>query len=48
VGDPLSGTQAPPIVMPNGFTYHLQELVFFCWFFGALPLPKRARKVSKM
>ena len=34
VGDPLSGTNAPPIVMPNGFTYHLQELAFFSWFFG--------------
>ena len=35
VGDPLTGTDAPPIVMPNGFTYHLQELAFFSWFFGA-------------
>lgn len=35
VGDPLSGTGAPPIVMSNGFTYHLQELAFFSWFFGA-------------
>jgi hypothetical protein len=35
VGDPLSGTDAPPIVMSNGFTYHLQELAFFSWFFGA-------------
>lgn len=35
VGDPLSGTEAPPIVMPNGFTYHLQELAFFSWFYGA-------------
>jgi hypothetical protein len=35
VGDPLSGIDAPPIVMPNGFTYHLQELAFFSWFFGA-------------
>ncbi len=34
VGDPLTGTNAPPIVMPNGFTYHLQELAFFSWFFG--------------
>jgi len=33
VGDPLSGTEAPRIVMPNGFTYHLQELAFFSWFF---------------
>jgi hypothetical protein len=35
VGDPLTGTGAPPVVMPNGFTYHLQELAFFSWFYGA-------------
>lgn len=36
VGDPLSGTLAPPIFNPkNGFTYHPQELVFFSWFYGA-------------
>ncbi len=36
VGDPLSGTLAPPIYNPkNGFTYHPQELVFFSWFYGA-------------
>ncbi len=35
VGDPLSGTDIPAITMPNGFTYHLQELAFFSWFFGA-------------
>jgi hypothetical protein len=35
VGDPLSGTTAPPIVMSNGFTYHLQELAFFSWFFDS-------------
>jgi hypothetical protein len=35
VGDPLSGTQAPRIRMPNGYTYHMQELAFFSWFFGA-------------
>jgi hypothetical protein len=34
VGDPLSGTEYPPIAMPNGFTYHLQELAFVSWFFG--------------
>jgi hypothetical protein len=26
--------EAPRVVMPNGFTYHLQELAFFSWFFG--------------
>ena len=35
VGDPLTGTNMPPITMPNGFTYHLQEMAFFSWFYGA-------------
>lgn len=35
VGDPLSGTDNPLIAMPNGFNYHLQELAFFSWFYGA-------------
>jgi hypothetical protein len=35
VGDPLSGTEAPRIVMLNGFTYHLQELAFFSWFYNS-------------
>jgi hypothetical protein len=35
VGDPLTGTQSLRIAMPNGFTYHLQEMAFFSWFFGA-------------
>jgi hypothetical protein len=35
VGDPLTDTLVPPVVMPNGFTYHLQELAFFSWFYGA-------------
>jgi hypothetical protein len=35
VGDPLSGTDLAPVTMPNGFTYHLQELAFFSWFYGA-------------
>jgi hypothetical protein len=34
VGDPLTGMNAGSVVMPNGFTYHLQELAFFSWFFG--------------
>ena len=34
VGDPLTGSEAPRIVGKNGFTYHLQELAFFSWFFG--------------
>jgi hypothetical protein len=33
-GDPLSGTLIPPVLMPNGFTYHLQDLgPYFSWFF---------------
>jgi hypothetical protein len=35
VGDPLTGSEAPRIAMPNGYTYHLQELAFFSWFYGA-------------
>jgi hypothetical protein len=35
VGDPLTGTNIPDVTMPNGFSYHLQELVFFSWFYGA-------------
>jgi hypothetical protein len=35
VGDPLSGTDLTPVKMPNGFTYNLQELAFFSWFYGA-------------
>jgi hypothetical protein len=37
VGDPLSGTLLPPVKMPNGFSYHLQELAFFDWFFRISP-----------
>ena len=33
-GDPLTGNLAPSIVMPNGFTYHLQEMAFYSWFLG--------------
>lgn len=33
VGDPLSFT-AFTVPMPNGFTYTVQELAFFSWFFG--------------
>jgi len=36
VGDPLNGipTRRIPITMQNGYTYHVQELAFFSWFFG--------------
>jgi hypothetical protein len=33
VGDPLTGINIPPLMMPNGITYHLQELAFFSWFY---------------
>ena len=36
VGDPLSGTNITA-TMPNGFTYHLQELAFVSWFFDQVP-----------
>jgi hypothetical protein len=35
VGDPLTGTDIPNVTMRNGYSYHLQELAFFSWFFGA-------------
>ncbi len=36
VGDPLSGMNPfPPVTMPNGVTYDLQQLAFFSWFFGS-------------
>ena len=35
VGDPLSGTNFPTVMGGNGFPYHLQELAFFSWFYGA-------------
>jgi hypothetical protein len=35
VGDPLTGFDVTPVKMPNGFTYSLQELAFFSWFYGA-------------
>jgi len=36
VGDPLSGLSNDwSVTMSNGFTYHLQELAFFSWFYNA-------------
>jgi hypothetical protein len=32
-GDALTGTNLPGIAGPGGFTYYLQELVFYSWFF---------------
>jgi hypothetical protein len=34
VGDPLTGTNFPPILMPNGVTYHPQETVFWSWYYS--------------
>ncbi len=36
VGDPLTGTLLPPVNL-NGYTYHLQELAFFSWFYRQSP-----------
>jgi hypothetical protein len=37
VGDPLSDNEFSPLLAPNGFTYHPQELAFFSWFFRQTP-----------
>jgi hypothetical protein len=34
VGDPLIFSPVPSVVMNNGYTYHLEELAFFSWFYG--------------
>ncbi len=39
VGDPLSGSMFPAVTMRNGFTYHLQELAFFSWYYNAVSTP---------
>lgn len=33
VGDPLSGTLFPAVTL-SSFTYHMQEMAFFSWFYG--------------
>jgi hypothetical protein len=37
VGDPLSGTEFPAVLMPNGVTYTPQELAYFDWFYRISP-----------
>lgn len=37
-GDPLTGAGMAPVTMPNGYTYQLQELAFFSWYFGGQSL----------
>jgi hypothetical protein len=34
VADPLTHKNIPVVKMPNGYTYHLQELAFYSWFYG--------------
>jgi hypothetical protein len=40
VGDPLTGTLMPSgsFSIPGSFTYHLQELAFYSWFYGGTSL----------
>ena len=35
VADPIETQLFPSIAMPNGVSYHLTELAYFSWFFGA-------------
>jgi hypothetical protein len=35
VGDILAGVFMPPVTGKNGYTYTLQELAFFSYFYGA-------------
>jgi hypothetical protein len=37
VGDPLVGSNVTVGPMPNGITYHPQELAFFSWFYNQVP-----------
>jgi hypothetical protein len=37
VGDPLGGVNENVGPMPNGVTYHPQELAFFSWFYDQVP-----------
>ena len=39
VGDAFFGSPplSPPVTMPNGFSYNLQELAFFSWFYDQDP-----------
>ncbi len=39
VGDPLTGTDFPPITMANGIIYTPQELAFYSWFYNANGTP---------
>ena len=37
VADPLTGTTFASVAMPNGMTYHPQELAYYSWFFRESP-----------
>ena len=37
VGDPLTGLSFGSVRMPNGFTYTVQDLTFFSWFYRGVP-----------
>jgi hypothetical protein len=38
VGDPLTGTNVPPVTNAgSGYVYHMQELAFFSWFYRQNP-----------
>jgi hypothetical protein len=39
VGDPLTGSNFPAILMPNGVTYNPQSTAFWGWFYAAFPDP---------
>ncbi|MBA3810480.1 MAG: hypothetical protein H0X27_02330 [Caulobacteraceae bacterium] len=47
-GDPLTGTNFPPITMANGVRYNPQELAFHGWFYNApgIASPGAGRKYS--
>ena len=34
VGDPMHNAPLPPAIVMSGYSYHVQELAFFSWFFN--------------
>jgi hypothetical protein len=39
VGDPMHDAALPPALVMNGYSYHVQELAFFSWFFNGPSVP---------
>ena len=39
VGDPMLHAAVPPALVMNGYSYHVQELAFFSWFFNGPNAP---------